>query len=399
MLAKYFVDLHIHIGSTLENHPVKITASRKLNLINIIEECVHRKGIDIIGIVDCASPRVLKDLDSLIEKGDLFEFKGGGLSYREQLTILPGVEVESCEANGGRGHYLSFFPTLSQVKEYSRFLSAYIKNINLSTQQSYLTAQQLGETTNQLGGIFSPAHAFTPHKSLFGSCGDSLESVFSDYASKLKILELGLSSDSQMADTIADLNKLTFISNSDAHSLEKIGREYNIFELEEPSFSGVKQVLYQEKGKIVANYGLDPKLGKYHRNFCDRCKNILNTTVPVDRCPQCSSQQIIKGVYDRLKEIGDLKSVSPENRPPYYYQIPLAFLPNVGPKTIKKLIDNLGTEMEVLHKIDFLDIKDLVGAKVANTIEMARKGQMVISPGGGGFYGKITASERGNYYI
>jgi len=398
-LSKYFVDLHIHIGSTLENHPVKITASRKLNLMNIIEECVYRKGIDIIGIVDCASPRVLKDLDSLIKKEDLFELKGGGLSYREQLTIIPGVEVESCEANGGRGHYLSFFPTLLQVKEFSRFLSASIKNINLSTQQSYLPAQKLGETTNRLGGIFLPAHAFTPHKSLFGSCGDSLESVFSDYASNIKVIELGLSSDSQMADTIAELNKLTFISNSDAHSLEKIGREYNIFELEESSYTGIKQALYQEKGRIIANYGLDPKLGKYHRSFCERCKNIVNTTIPVVSCPQCLSPNIIKGVYDRLFEIGDMNSASPKNRPPYYYQIPLAFLPNIGSKTIKKLIDNFGTEMEVLHTIEFENIKEVVGAKVANTIDMARKGQMVISPGGGGIYGKITENQRGNYDI
>jgi len=187
-LPKYFVDLHIHIGETLKKRPVKITASRKLNLLNIIDECIHRKGIDIIGIVDCGSPGVLNDIDELIKKDYIYELKGGGLSYRDQLTIIPGAEVESCESNGGRGHYLSFFPTVAQIRDYSNFLSHYIKNINLSTQQSFLPAQKLGETTSEIGGIFFPAHAFTPHKSLFGSCGDSLVNVFNDYASKIKVL-------------------------------------------------------------------------------------------------------------------------------------------------------------------------------------------------------------------
>jgi len=390
-LPKYFVDLHIHIGATLENRPVKITASRKLNLLNIIKECVHRKGIDIVGIVDCASPGVLNDIDTLIKEETLYELKDGGLSYRDQLTIIPGVEVESYEINGGRGHYLSFFPTLSQVKEYSRFLSYHIKNLFLSTQQSHLPARKLGEITDELGGIFFPAHAFTPHKSLFGSCGHSLESVFQDYSSRIKVLELGLSSDSQMADAIPELNRLTFVSNSDAHSLEKIGREYNIFELEKPNFTALKQALLQEKGRIVANYGLDPKLGKYHRNFCQDCQKTIQVSGTVSTCPYCFSERIIKGVYDRLLEIGAaFDAKSPENRPPYYHQVPLGFLPDVGPKTIKKLIDNFGTEMNVLHNVQLDDLKNVVGAKVAATIALARKGQLQISPGGGGIYGRVT---------
>jgi len=195
-----------------------------------------------------------------------------------------------------------------------------------------------------------------------------------------------------MADSISELNRLTFLSNSDAHSLEKIGREYNIFELEKPNFNALQQALYQEKGKIVANFGLDPKLGKYHRNFCESCNKIIVTNESISYCPYCYSERVIKGVYDRLKEIGDSKSTSPPNRAPYYHQVPLLFLPQVGPKTVKKLIENFGTEMNVLHLVEFEDLKNVVGEKVATVIEMARKGQIQISPGGGGVYVKVTGS-------
>lgn len=389
-MAKYFVDLHIHLGATLNNKPVKITASKKLNLINIIEECVNRKGINIIGIVDCASPQVLKDIDSLISEGYLFQLKNGGISYRNQLSIILGAEVESLEKNGGRGHYLSFFPTMPQMKAYSKYLSEKIKNINLSTQQSYRTARELGEMTHRLGGIFLPAHAFTPHKSLFGSCGDSLEEIFSDFSPIIKTLELGLSSDSQMADAISELHRLTFISNSDAHSLEKIGREYNIFELSEPTYKGVEQALFKEKGEIIANYGLDPRLGKYHRSFCENCEETLTNFTRVEICPFCSSKKIVKGVFDRLLEIGDFSKKRPPDRPPYYYQIPLNFLPGVGPKTIGKLIDNFGTEMDVLHAVELAELTKVVGETIAKVIDKARHGQLQISPGGGGIYGRVS---------
>lgn len=390
-MAEYFVDLHIHLGATLNNNPVKITASKKLNLINIIEECVQRKGIEIIGIVDCASPQVLNDIENLISKGFLFELKDGGLSYQNKLTIILGAEVESTEANGGRGHYLSYFPTVNQIKAYSNYLSEYIKNINLSTQQSYRPARQLGEETQKLGGLFLPAHAFTPHKSLFGTCGDSLEEVFSNFAPEIKAIELGLSSDSQMADSISELNGLTFLSNSDAHSLEKIGREYNIFNLEKPTFKALKQAIYQEKGKIIANFGLNPKLGKYYRSFCENCQKTLIDTGDIKSCPFCSGQRIVKGVYDRLLEIGDFERTSkPINRPPYHYQIPLSFLPGVGSQTINKLIANFGTEMQVLHKVEVADLSRVVGTKIANIIDKARQGKLEITPGGGGIYGKVA---------
>lgn len=385
-MERYFVDLHIHIGATSQKKPVKITASRQLTFLNIIKECVDRKGIDIIGIVDCASPGVRNDIKQLLATGDLIRLANGGWRYLNKVTVLPGVEVESKEHNGARGHFVSFFPGMEELEAYSDFLNLTIKNLNLSTQQAYLPAKKLLEVTKTLGGIFFPAHAFTPHKSLYGSCGSSLKNIFEEKADEIKILELGLSSDSEMADKIAELAQVTFLTNSDAHSLEKIGREYNIIQMEQPTFLCLKNALLNIKGGVIANYGLDPKLGKYHRNFCENCQQIVET---VDFCPQCAESNIVKGVFDRIKEIGIITNKSPKTRPPYIYQVPLAFLPKVGKKTIDKLINEFGSEMNILHKVSYHDLVHVVGEKIANLIILSRKGKLSVASGGGGIYGKV----------
>jgi PHP family Zn ribbon phosphoesterase len=81
MLKEYFSDLHIHIGGGSDGSPVKITASRKLNFPNILEEAAFKKGLDIIGIIDCASPVVLKDIDEMLKDGSMRELKKGGILY------------------------------------------------------------------------------------------------------------------------------------------------------------------------------------------------------------------------------------------------------------------------------------------------------------------------------
>ena len=97
------------------------------------------------------------------------------------------------------------------------------------------------------------------------------------------------------------------------------------------------------------------------------------------------------GVLDRIVSIRDKeKSISPANRPPYIYQVPLTFIPGLGSKTIDKLLNTFETEMNVLHKLSEDDIEAVVGEKVAKTIVAAREGKATIQAGGGGVYGKLT---------
>ena len=137
--------------------------------------------------------------------------------------------------------------------------------------------------------------------------------------------------------------------------------------------------------KIVANYGLDPKLGKYHRTYCEKCEKNIKGDAPVTLCPDCDSKNITMGVFDRIEVIKDKqKSVSPDFRPNYIYQTPLSFIPGLGGKTIEKLLNVFETEMNILHKISKDDIESIVGEKIANNIMLAREGKLMVQEGGRG---------------
>lgn len=389
---QYFVDLHVHIGRDSKDLPVKVTASRKLTFANIARECLNRKGIDIVGIVDCASPRVIEDIGKLMNSGEMRELKDGGLRYRDSVTIILGSEIETREKHGGLSHQIAFFPYFADIREFSKKMKGTVTNLNLSSQNSGITAQEFFNVVNNFGGIHMPAHIFTPHKSIFGSCVARLRDMFTSATiEKIPAVELGLSADTFLADHLNDLENFTFLTNSDAHSLPKIGREYNVIKIESPTFKELLMALRRENDrKVVTNYGLDPKLGKYHRTFCEQCNSTASGTPPVFQCESCGSKKVTRGVFDRIVEISDGKnSVSPTHRPPYCHQVALDFVPGVGKKTLEKLFGYFGTEMNILHKASYQEISQVVGFKIAKDIIAAREGKLSLLAGGGGKYGKV----------
>ena len=394
-MYEIFADLHVHIGRSESGKPIKITAAKSLNFANIAKECSDKKGINVVGIIDCASPYVIEDIENFLKTGDAYELKDGGIIYKDKVCILLGSEVETSEKgrNGksGSAHNICFFPHLSDIKSFSNELSHHLKNITLSTQRTDLSGYDLIDIVEKYNGILIPAHAFTPHKSYYGNCTDRLENIFKEKFDKIFAIELGLSSDTYLADTISELETRTFLTNSDAHSLPKIAREYNKMQVEDISFKEIVKALKNEDGrKIVANYGLDPKLGKYHRTYCDDCQKAIETKESVEICPMCGGKNVTFGVFDRIELLKDKKETkSPANRPPYIYQVPLGFIPGVGGKTIEKLLNTFETEMNILHKLSKDDIEMVVGEKVASSIESARTGNAKIQSGGGGNYGKL----------
>ena len=395
-MEEVFADLHVHIGRSENGKPIKITAARSLNFANIAKECADRKGINIVGIIDCASPYVIEDIENFLKTGEAYEIEDGGIIYKDKVCILLGSEVETSEVgrNGkcGAAHNVCFFPHLSDIKGFSKEMSRHIHNITLSTQRSDVSGYELIDIVEKYNGILIPAHCFTPFKSYYGNCVDRMKDIFKEKFDKIFSIELGLSADTYLADMITELEDKTFVTNSDAHSLPKIAREYNKMLVNDISFKEVVKALKGEDGrKVLCNYGLDPKLGKYHRTFCDSCNQVIETKEPVAVCPFCGSDKITFGVFDRIELIKDKeKSKSPANRPPYVYQVPLTFIPGVGNKTIDRLLDSFGTEMTILHKLSKDDIEAVVGEKVANEIIASREGKMKIHAGGGGVYGKVT---------
>ena len=398
-MYEIFADLHIHIGRSESGKPIKITAAKSLNFANIAKECVERKGINVCGIIDCASPYVIEDIEKFLKTGEAYELEDGGIIYKDKVCILLGSEVETSEKgrNGkcGSAHNICFFPHLKDIKGFSQEMSHHIKNITLSTQRSNVSGYELIDIVEKYNGILIPAHIFTPHKSYYGNCTDRLENIFKEKYNKIFAVELGLSSDTYLADMISELENKTFLTNSDAHSLPKIAREYNKMQVEDISFKEIVKALKGEDGrKVLVNYGLDPKLGKYHRTYCDDCEKTIETKEPVDKCPICGEKNVTFGVFDRIELIRDKEeSKSPNNRPPYQYQVPLGFIPGVGGKTIEKLLDTFETEMNILHKLSKDDIEAVVGEKVANNIVNAREGNCQVHSGGGGNYGKVEVKK------
>ena len=199
-------------------------------------------------------------------------------------------------------------------------------------------------------------------------------------------MSFGLSADTDYADRIRELADKKFLTNSDAHSLPKIAREYNTFEMENISFESFKKVLGYEEEKsesetkklnyIVCNNGMYSRLGKYNKTYCDMCECV--SEIEDGKCKKCGSKKIVKGVEDRVLEIADGESISPKNRPEYMYKIPLEYIPKLGKKTKEKMLELYGTEMNILNKVSIKNIEENFGKQIAKNIEIARNGNITI---------------------
>lgn len=389
-MQTYYADLHIHIGRTEEGKAVKITGSRNLTFHNIAEEASERKGMDIVGIIDCHSPGVQQEIEHYLDNGQMKELPGGGIRYHRSTVIL-GSEIEVRDPGMGPAHVLAYFPSLEVIKDFSQWMSRHMKNIQLSSQRIYVTARELQQEIVDRGGIIVPAHIFTPHRSVYGSCTDKMANLLD--LTNVQAVELGLSSDSAMAGLISELAPMTFLTNSDAHSLNKIGREYNKLSLELSTYEEVVKAIQRIDGrKVSANYGLNPRLGKYHRTYCGGCGSIIDErdAISVERCSYCGSMKIVRGVMDRIQDIADLdQPAKPDYRPPYHYQVPLEYIPGIGPKKLRELLAHFDTEMNILHRANQEELAVIAGFEAAEFIVKAREGTLQVESGGGGTYGRI----------
>lgn len=389
-----FADLHIHVGATEGGKWIKIPTSRRLTVRNICEHSLRQKGMDVVGIVDAMSPLVLEDLNSLLAEGLLQELPGGGYQYKQSLTVLLGTEIETIEPQGGMAHTLLFLPDIAAMRRLSNYMSQFIKNINLSAQNAHMPLNQLIDIAVSFEAMIVPAHIFTPYKSMYGVCARRFRALLTEKnMRKLSAVELGLSADSDLADRIGELSSYTFLTNSDAHSLDKIAREYTLFSVEQANFQEIHQAMRRQRGReVIANYGLNPRLGKYHRTLCEKCGHTEQTEkiVSAGVCVNCGSNKVVTGVLDRINDIADYAApIHPAHRAPYYYQVPLEFISGLGKKGMGKLLDLFGTEMNVLHRANAADLRQAVGDRIADGILSARSGTAIIQSGGGGVYGKV----------
>jgi uncharacterized protein (TIGR00375 family) len=395
-LQEVYADLHIHLGWAGEpGGGVKISAARDLTLANILREARDRKGIRLIGVIDAATSGALQDLERLMADGIVAERPGGGLAY-EEVTLIPGAEVEVVH-QGKPVHLLCYFRGARELREFAAWSSRRVKNPRLSTQRHHgTTAAEAVAFVAGLGGIVIPAHIFTPFKSALGAAPAIGEIIPPELWGAVPAVELGLSADADLADSLPELSAFTYVTNSDAHSLANIGREYNRLLLAEPSFDEWVRALRGEEGRrVAANFGLDPRLGKYHRTYCLGCDARVEGEVPALRCPVHPAHKVVVGVLDRIGHIGQWQAARfepiPRVRPPYRHQVPLSFVPGLGKRSLGRLLEAFGTEMGVLHQASEEALAEVVGPGLARLVVAAREGRLAIEPGGGGIYGRVLA--------
>jgi uncharacterized protein (TIGR00375 family) len=274
-----------------------------------------------------------------------------------------------------------------------------VYNLEVENDSSYVTE------TMALHNCFTPWTAMYAYHT-------SLKSCYGDLSPYISFAELGLSADTDYADTIEELQRLTFLTNSDSHSPHpvRLAREFTRFEVQDATFEEIKKAILRTGGrKPVLNVGLPPQEGKYNETACIACFTHYTLEDAVRRKWKCScGKRIKKGVRDRIGEIATYKTPHhPDHRPPYLHLIPLAeiiakalgqhtpFTQSVT-KCWGELITAFGCEINVLIDADIQEIAKVTIPAITDAIQAFREHKVVIIPGGGGKYGTIELPTEAN---
>jgi uncharacterized protein (TIGR00375 family) len=379
-------DLHIHSrysGAT----------SDKMTIASLSVEA-PRKGINVLATGDCLHGGWQKEIKTctVIDDGT-FEMNG--------TRFILSAEVE----DNHRVHHLFYFPSFSAVETFKEKIKPKSKNIETDGRPNVdMNGIELATLAKDVDALIGPAHAFTPWTAMY-AYHSSLEDCYGDLASYISFVELGLSADSDYADTIQELHRLTFLTNSDCHSPHpvRLAREFTRFEVHDTTFQEIKKAILRTGGnKPVLNVGLPPQEGKYNETACISCFTHYTLDEAIKRRWKCScGKRIKKGVRDRIREIATFKEPRhPDHRPPYIYLIPLSeiiakalgqhtpFTQSVT-KHWEELIASFGSEIAVLLDADIHEVVKVTIPAIVEAIQAFRDHKVIIIPGGGGKYGTI----------
>jgi uncharacterized protein (TIGR00375 family) len=366
--------------------------------LEVISKQALLKGLDVVGTGDALHEAWLEELHGLSPYSD-------GVYEKNGCKFVITLEVE----DNRRVHHLIFLPSISAAAALREAFKKHSVDIDKDGRPHLrLNGEEIVDLVLEVEGILGPSHAFVPWTSIYKEY-DSLAECYGDNYRKISFLELGLSADTEMADYIAELRDITFLSNSDAHSPwpHRLGREFNRLEVRDLTFKDIKKALEREKNRVTLNVGFDPRLGKYHRTACIRCYTLYEYEDALKlrwRCARCGGL-LKKGVRDRIKELSSYsKPVHPAHRPPYIRIAPLAEILclAMGVKSLysprvqeewKKLVKAFGSEIAVLIDVDPEEIKKVSGERLGELIQAFREGDFKIIHGGGGKYGEIIFDE------
>ena len=407
---RFIADLHIHSRYSR-------ATSRDMSLESLWK-WAQLKGITVIGTGDFTHPQWFHELQEKLHNigNNLFKLKYNNdanipESCRGEVYFVLTAEVSCIYKKNGKVrkvHSLILAPDFAAVSKINAVLAG-IGNISsdgrpiLGLDAKELLRIVLDASENAL---LVPAHAWTPHFSVFGAASgfDTLEECYEELSGNIHAIETGLSSDPAMNRRLSALDRLTLISNSDAHSPSKLGREANIFDTT-ISYNSIIESIKTEKG-FLGTIEFFPEEGKYHNDGHRACGVSLSPEETIKHnylCPVCG-RRVTVGVLHRVEKLADRKSGSGlEGRPPFYSLIPLqeiiAETKNMGvnTKTVNgeyfALLEKLGSEFKILMDIPLDEIESAVSPSLREAIGRVRSGKVEISPGFDGEYGKVRIFE------
>lgn len=402
---KFIADFHLHSKYSRATSP-------NMDLENL-NKWGKIKGIKVLGTGDFTHPEWIKELKEKLEPAEegLFKIKNSDKGIRFILT----AEISCIYSKNGRVrkiHIIVLAPSFEAVEKINVKLG-WVGNLAADGRPILgLDAKELAKIVLESSKdcLIVPAHAWTPWFSIFGSKSgfDSIEECFEEYSKYIYTIETGLSSDPAMNWQLSILDKITLISNSDAHSPQKIGREANVFETELSYPAIIEAIKSKDRQKFLYTIEFYPEEGKYHYDGHRNCEISLSPEESKkynNICPKCGKILTI-GVLNRVKELADRpEGFKFDDAIPFKSLIPLEEIiaeslgRGVGTKQVddeyKNLIEKFGNEFKILLDISQKELETVTFSEAAEGIVRVREGRVKIEPGYDGVFGKIEIFSKG----
>lgn len=410
-MPEKILDLHIHSRYSR-------ACSMDLELPKIARAC-EQKGIDIVATGDFTHPAWIKHIKENLteEKQGIYKLKDDSSTTR----FILGTEI-SCiykhKDKTRRVHLLILAPSIEAVEKFNAILTE--KGVNIRSDGRPimgLSAKTVLQIILDIDPRFMmiPAHIWTPWFAVFGSKSgyNSLQDCFEELTPHIRAAETGLSSDPTMNHRLSALDNITLVSNSDAHSLNNLGREANVFLLDDAdiNYDEITRIIREgDRKKFLYTIEFYPEEGKYYHDghaVCEVCLSPKETRRNKFLCPKCK-KLVTVGVLHRVEDLADRPSPAPEPLGDsmqgkfisHKYIVPLkeviAKVFGVGPASKKvnaeydMMIKKLGNEFKILLLKDVKEIKKVVSDKnIAVAIANMRAGNVKVKPGYDGIFGSV----------
>ncbi len=392
----YIADFHIHSKYSR-------ATSKNMVLEELARWAVY-KGINLLGTGDTTHFLWFHELREKLSETDregIYHYGGTDFILTSEVN-----NIFDSRSKARRMHNIIFISSIEKAEKLNRILERY-GDINADGRPTLqMEAKELVKVVKEVDekGFVVPAHIWTPYFSLFGSNSgfDSIQECFEDLTPDIFALETGLSSDPEMNWMVSSLDRFSLISNSDAHSPQKIGREVNIFSkrFDFPSLRNILKNKDRENFLMTVEYF--PEEGKYHfdghRN-CNVCMSPQETIENNSICPVCG-RKVTVGVMNRVYQLSDRSFGSkPDRFIPFKKMVPLDQIIGsimkkpVETATVRKkyieVLNKLGTEFSILLEIPENDMRGKIDDSIIEAIHMVREGGVNIEPGYDGEFGKV----------